>query len=283
MKKKALILGATGKLGTAFVAALARTYEVVGKGSRDIDIADGAGLRAMLENIRPDIVVNAVACMGLAACEQGPQRAFQINTLGPKSLAELSNELKFILVHFSSDAVFDGSKGDFYVESDGPRPVNVYGLSKYGGDCFVQAAARRFYVFRIPVLFGETPKKTQFVEKMLEKALRGETLCVSNDIFSSPSYSRDIAAEAVRLLDSGAPWGLYHLANEGRASLFALMTEIVLNLGLQARIQGVPGDTFPSLGIRNRNTPLRSLKLRPLRPWREALREYCLLLGKAGR
>ena len=92
-----------------------------------------------------------------------------MNALFPKLLAELSVSLDFLLVHISSDAVFSGTGNDCYRESSAASPVNMYGLTKYGGDCFVTAIAKRYYIARISVQFGSSSGKPQFVEKMLER------------------------------------------------------------------------------------------------------------------
>jgi len=276
MRKKILLLGSTGKMGIALADVLSDKYEVIGKNSCDFDANDFKAVRKLINENKPEILINTVAFLGIDPCEKEPQKALQLNTLLPKFLATLSNEHKFLLIHFSTDAVFNDRKGDFYVESDYPAPLNIYGFTKFGGDCFVQAIAERYYIFRISVLFGETKKDTQFVEKMLNKALHGEqVLRVSHDIISSPTYSRDAAAQVKSILDKGSKFGIYHLANQGRASLYDLIKEIVEVLGLDVKVQPASYRDFPYLGTKNTCTPLKSEKLESLRPWKEAVKEYC--------
>jgi dTDP-4-dehydrorhamnose reductase len=281
-KPKVLLLGHTGKMGVALRAALAGGYAVVGRSSGDFDASDLAQVRQLVEVERPDVVINAVAFLGIDACEREPEQAFRLNSLHPKLLAELSRQYDFLLVHFSTDAVFGDSGGAAYTEPDCPRPLNVYGLTKHGGDCFVQAIANRYYLFRLPVLFGEATRDRQFVEKMLAKCRQGSRVIhVADDIVSSPTYSRDAAEAIAEVLAATPARGLYHLANQGQASLFELMKEVVANLAWEVEIKRASYKDFPSVGIKNTCTPLKSVKIAALRPWREAVKEYCVRM-KAG-
>jgi len=275
-KKKVLLLGHTGKMGLALRMALAGDYEVVGRSSKDFDAFDPAQTRQLVESEKPDIVINAVAFLGIDPCEKEPERALRLNALHPKLLAELSRQQGFLLVHFSTDSVFSDTGDAACTEADCPRPLNVYGLTKYGGDCFIQAAASRFYIFRLPVLFGEAAKDRQFVEKMLAKCRAGcRVLNVSDDIVSSPTYSRDAAEAIAGILASAPSFGVYHIANRGRASLFELMSEVVKNLGWEVEVKRASHKDFPSVGIKNTCTPMQSSKIPGLRPWKEAVKEYC--------
>lgn len=280
-RKRLLLLGSRGKMGTALAEALAGTCELIPKCSADFDAADFGAARLLVKSERPDLVVNTVAFLGIDPCEKDPGLALRLNSLFPRLLAELAEEEGFTLAHFSTDAVFDDAKGGFYTEDDTPRPLNLYGLTKYGGDCFVRAACAKHYIFRLPVLFGESARNTQFVEKMLAKAGQGAgPLRVSGDIFSSPTYSLDAARAVAEILGAERPFGLYHVANEGKASLFDLMSAIAAELRLGAAVEKASFRDFPFTGTKNTNTPLASAKGVRLRPWREAVKEYCARLKK---
>jgi len=272
-----LLLGSTGKMGTAIEGVFEDGYSITGKNTSNFDALKFEQVRNLIEENNPDIVINTVAFLGIDPCEEDPHMALTLNTLYPKLLAELSNEKRFLLVHFSTDAVFDNNeKGNLYSESALPRPVNIYGFTKYGGDCFIQAIAKEYYIFRISVLFGEAVKHIQFVEKMLLKIKEGsKSLKISDDIISSPTYSKDIAREVRRIIEASYPYGLYHIASGEKASLFELMKEIVENLNLDVRIEKASYKDFPFVGTKNTCTPIRSEKVNSLRPWREALKEYC--------
>ncbi|MFC1825717.1 SDR family oxidoreductase [Thermodesulfobacteriota bacterium] len=273
---KLLLLGDSGKMGIALRNVFENDYSIVGKNTSDFDAFDFRDVKRIIEEEEPDIVINTVAFLGIDPCEKEPEKAFRLNTLYPKLLAELSNKEKFLLIHFSTDAVFNDQKGDYYTEKDIPMPVNLYGFTKYGADCFIQSISKNYYIFRVSVLFGETEKNTQFVEKMIQLVIdKRKILKISDDIISSPTYSKDVAREIKRMLKKFFPFGLYHLSNSGKGSLFDIMHEIVTNLNLEVEVTKASYRDFPFIGKKNTNTPIRSLKIRSLRPWKEAIKEYC--------
>lgn len=276
MPKKILLLGNSGKMGIALTDILSKDYIVQGRNSKDFDAAQLKQVATLINAEEPNIVINAVAFLGIDPCENDPIKALRLNTLYPKFLAELSEEKKYLLIHFSTDGVFNDRKEGFFIESDAPSPMHIYGLTKYGGDCFIQAIAKHYYIIRIPILFGETNKKTQFVEKMLDKIESGQKILkIADDIVYSPSYSRDIALKVKQILDNELPGGLYHVVNEGKASLYELMKEIVVNLKLDVSVEKASYKDFPSVGIKNTFTPMSSEKIGVMRPWRDAVYEYC--------
>ena len=276
MDKKLLLLGSTGKMGIAIKSVFEKDYSVIGKNTSDFDAQNFKQVRSLIEKINPDIVINTVAFLGIDPCEIEPEKALRLNTLYPKLIAEISNKMNFLFIHFSTDAVFNNVKGNYYVESDCPSPLNVYGFSKYGGDCFIKSLAKKYYIFRVSVLFGEALKKNQFVEKMLHKIEEGQkNLKISDDIISSPTYTIDVADEVKKILETEMPYGLYHIANEGKISLYQLMEEVTNNLGVSVKVEKASYNDFSYIGIKNTYTPLLSEKIKPLRPWQDAVKEYC--------
>lgn len=283
-RQKAVLLGHTGKLGQALVQAFGAHCQVEGYASQDLDASDPAQVEALLRRARPGLVLNAVACLGLDHCEAHPQRALALNTLLPRQLALLARELDFTLIHFGTDSVFPDRQGPgCFVESSPPQPLNLYGLTKLGGDCLVRALAPRHYVFRLPVMFGPSAKGGQLVERLLERFLAGQRpLRISADVLYCPSYSLDLAQEACRVWSQGLAWGLYHLANQGQASLYELVRSLLEILqeiwgqtwDLDQAVLPVSHHEFPALAVKNLVSPLGSEKLPPLRPWREALKAY---------
>lgn len=274
--RRVLLLGHTGKMGTALAEAFADDHEVVGVGSRDVDAADFPAVAALVERTEPDLVVNTVARLGIDACEREPSLAMKINAMLPRLLGRLASERGFTLVHFSTECVFSGRKGEPLAEGDEPDPVNIYGYSKFAGDLAVRDATERHYIFRLPVLFGEGPKRGQLVERMIDRAEAGEAeLRIADDIVTSPTYALDAAHTVRSVVEGDSRPGLYHLANHGQASLHELMREMMANLGLRTRVHRASYRDFPSLAEKNTFTPLRSGKLAPLRSWRDATAAYC--------
>lgn len=277
IQPKALIFGGRGKLGTALSRAFAQGWSLRAGDGAEADVTDRAALRALIAAERPRVVFNAKVIGGVDACEQSPDLAYRINTRFPAQLAELAEELDFTLVHFSTDAIFpDCAPGRAHTESSPAAPLNAYALSKYGADCLIPDISPKAFVLRLSVQFGERPSSTQFVERMLEQAMEGKPLLrVASDVICSPSYSLDVARRARTFLEEGAPGGLYHVANAGQASLWELVSTAVGMLGRATRVEPVPSATFPALGRRSLVTPLASEKIEALRPWQEALAEFC--------
>ena len=281
MGKTILLLGSTGKMGLALGEVFALGNRVIGKNSSDFDAGDFEQVSSLIDDAKPDIVINTTALIGIDPCELDPARALHLNALLPRHLATISTRLGFTLVHFSTDAVFGNEKRAFFCETDTPAPVNIYGFTKYGGDCFVANLCERHYILRIPTLFGKSIKKNQFVEKMLARISAGDkTLRVSDDIFSSPSYSSDVAERAHDMILGAAPFGTYHLANEGAASLYQLMEEVISCLELDVVLERASYRDFSYVGTKNVYTPLQSCKTESLRPWRDAVRAYCQSIDK---
>lgn len=275
--RKVLVLGDSGKLGRALVEAFEGDHEVHGRShSGGLEAGNTSQISDLLDQLKPDIVLNAIALNGLNPCECDPARAIQLNTLLPRLLAECSRRQNFLLVHFSTDAVFDGLRSSgFYRESDRPSPVNLYGLSKLGGDYFIAAETEHHYIFRLSVLAGPPGRLPQFLEQMIVRARAGEALQVADDIICSPSYVRDIAQAVRWTVKAERPYGLYHLANSGAATLYELMVEILKGFQLDVPLTAVSSDRFHALARKPLRTPLISEKLEPLRDWREAIQDYC--------
>lgn len=272
--KRILVFGPTGKVGSAMRTVLGDS-KVICVNHSQCDVCCSDKVVNIIEEVKPEIVINAVAFNGLDACEEDPVQALRVNTLYPKMLAELSNIHDFLLVHFSTDAVFEGKTSDYYLESSAARPINMYGFTKYGADCFISAIANKYYIARLSIQFGASDSSTQLIEKMLEKIRTGcRHLRISEDIIASPSYSIDVANAVKSIVESEVPYGLYHVANQGKASLYELMRELISILHLNVVIEPVPHAVFNTKSYKNPYTPIASEKLQHLRPWQEALADY---------
>ncbi|WP_130471683.1 SDR family oxidoreductase [Candidatus Magnetaquicoccus inordinatus] len=279
MSLRILLLGHTGKMGLALQHAFAGLGTVIGYNSTTLNAADPEAVAEVVRHNQPDLLINTIAFLGIDPCEKDPLLAQQINTLFPRQLAQLAAELNAVLIHFSTDAVFPDLAEGAYTEEMCPQPINLYGASKWMGDCMVMHHAPRHYIFRLPLLFGPASKANQFMERMLSLLEQGRPqLRVAEDIISSPSYSRDLAAEVRRVYAERYPWGVYHLSNSGTGSLYELMHEVGKHLQIAEKIHPASYREFPSLGVKQTRTPLVSLKLPPLRPWQEAVAAYCQLL-----
>lgn len=274
-----LLLGSTGKMGTALSRVLGRRHRVTGLCSAQLDAGDFDAVRRRIAEGGFQAVINTIAFVGVDPCERDPARALHLNALLPRNLARWSHELDYELVHFSTDAVFSGDKGgEPYDETDTPSPVNVYGMTKYTGDVLVAEQGGRCHVARIGILFGDSTKRNQLFEKMVDAVKGGRTpLRLATDAVASPTSSLDVAEEIAGWLERGHPYGLHHVTNRGQASLYDFIRHALAALGLEAEIQPALQSEFPSLARKSTYIPLTSRGIR-LRPWREALDDYCRTL-----
>lgn len=272
---KILLIGADGQLGSE----LGRVF---GPGltpltHRDIEVADAAQTAAIIRAQAPDAVINTAAFHNLPGCEKDPETAFRVNVLGTRNLALACRETGARLVHISTDYVFDGRRASPYTEEDVPRPLNVYGVSKAAGEFFVPVAGRH-YTIRTSSLFGIRGCRAKggrnFVKTMLLAADTRREVEVSVNVISSPTYARDAALRIQELLEVDAPSGIYHIANGGACSWYEFAVEIFAQAGLAVKVRPRQ-ETEDGEGVkRPLSTPLASVKIEPLRPWKAALADY---------
>lgn len=270
------IIGARGQLGRELV-------KVFGPGCapldiEDVDIREPVGLRRVLETCRLSVVINTAAYHNVPDCEKDPGRAFAVNAVGVKNLRDICLALDLALVHISTDYVFDGRKGAPYTEEDAPNPLNAYGVSKLAGEFFARQVPIH-HVVRLSGLFGVAGSVakggTNFVKLMLEAARTRPRVAVSSNVFFSPTYARDAAVRIRELLEANAPPGVYHAANDGACSWHEFAAEIFKRSGAAIRLEERIETPELEGGLRRPlYTVLRSLKTRPMRPWREALGDY---------
>lgn len=282
------VIGANGQVGTEIVAAArAAGLDVLPLAHADCDVGDRASLDAALHGLgEGDFVANTAAFHRTDACEDDPERAMAVNALGAYNAAAAANERGAGIVFVSTDFVFDGSKGSAYVESDTPRPINAYGVSKYAGEMLAAHANSAHYVVRISSVFGvagASGKGGNFVETMITKARSGAPIDVVDDIVMAPTYAADAARLMIALVKSRAPFGIYHLANAGECSWREFADAILADSGSPARARPISSAEVAGKARRPRRSTLASEKLAPLglhaRPWREALDAYLAAKG----
>ena len=271
-----LILGSQGMLG----GALKKIYPTAIAWDRgDCDVADEGGLRLKIKGLSaaPEAIINCVAFNDVDGAETKQEIAFTLNTEVPGILAAICKELHIPLVHFTSQLVFNGTKGE-YMESDRPQPMSVYGKSKYQGELEIQNNTGQFYIVRTSGLFGpkgeSASSKKSFVDIMLDLSAKSDTIKAVDDEVSSFTYVRDLAENVKLLLDERLPYGIYHVVNSGQASWYGLAKEIFAITGKKAGLIPVPAAEFPRAAKRPGKAILLNTKLSPIRPWQEALREF---------
>ena len=265
---KILILGAGGMLGMDLCKVFPDAVRLTHSG---LDITDKERVIERIEEVKPDVIINAAAYTDVDGCEDEHELAFDVNGRAPGYIAQGCSLVGAKLVHFSTDYVFDGSKKE-YVESDLPNPINVYGESKLVGEMRIIENMEDYRIIRTSWLFGHHGRN--FVETMLKLSGEMEEVRVVDDQFGKPTYTADLARKTMEIIDLEA--GIYHVTNEGVCSWYEFASAIIDNV--------VPcsSDEFPIKAKRPTYSVLANTKTAPMRHWREVVLKY-LKHKKTGR
>jgi dTDP-4-dehydrorhamnose reductase len=280
---KITVIGANGQLGTDVVRAFeANGDDVCPLTHGDMEVANADSVRQALRTAAPDVVVNTTAMHHVERCEQDPAAAFAVNALGARNLAQATRELGASLLQISTDYVFDGEKGEPYVERDAPLPLNVYGNTKLAGEHFVRSLNPKHFVLRTSALYGKSPCRGKgglnFVELMLKLARERGKVRVVNDEIVSPTPTAELAKQIVALSRSDA-YGLYHATAEGSCSWYAFAKEIFDVTHTKVQLEMASPGEFPAKVPRPaysvlENQALKAEGLNLFKTWREGIHDY---------
>ncbi len=240
-----LVTGRNGQLAAEFL----RRFEAAGvtaasPAESELDITDVAAVDRVVAAVRPGVILNCAAYNLVDQAEKDRDAAHRVNADGPRNLAGSARRHGSFLVHFSSDYVFDGTKENgLYVEDDATAPLNEYGRSKLAGECAVsEVLGEGALVLRLSWVFGRG--RQNFIRKFLERAKSGETLKVTCDEFSVPTWTGTVAEVTMRALDRGLH-GLFHLTNSGYCSRYEWAKLILRVRGEERFVRPVSLDSFP--------------------------------------
>jgi dTDP-4-dehydrorhamnose reductase len=271
-----VVTGAAGQLGTAIVHGFARRGTIVPLTRQDVDLTSGTSVEARISAERPDVVINCAAFNDVDGAEDRAVEAIGINACAVRVLARACRGTGALLVHYGTDFVFDGTASAPYTEEDTPAPQSVYGCSKLLGDWFA-ADAGRHYVLRVESLFGGVQRRST-IDRIVDTLQKGEPARVFVDRTVSPSYVEDVAAATWQLIETNAPYGLYHCVNTGQTTWHALGEEIVRLRGGDGSLTPVRVADVTMRARRPQFAALSNAKLHsagvPMPTWQDALRRY---------
>lgn len=284
---KLAIIGANGQLGLDLVRVFKNTeHEIIPLTHKDMDVTDFKVARQVLKDIQPEIVLNCAAYVIVDDAEEFAEKAFAVNALGARNIALTCNELDSVMVHVSTDYIFDGLKKKPYTEEDIPNPLNVYGNSKLAGEYFVRNILKKHYIIRSSSLFGTagaSGKGGNFVETMIRKAHSNEEINVVDDMIMSPTYTRNAADMIRNILIKNLPFGIYHVSNSGKCSWYEFAKAIFDAAGMEASLSPTKTDILRSKARRPMYSPLVSIRLQKygleMESWKAALRNYLMEKG----
>jgi dTDP-4-dehydrorhamnose reductase len=270
---KILLTGKNGQVGFELLKKLGILGEVVATDREELDLANPDAIRAFIDQIKPDIIINPAAYTAVDKAESEPELAYQINVTAPEVLAKKAIELDIPLIHFSTDYVFDGFKKDAYLETDPTNPQSVYGKTKCEGEEKIRKHAKHI-ILRTSWVFGI--HGNNFLKTILRLILDKESLNIVGDQKGSPASASMVANVTFKIVDTiykdknFNDYGTYHVTNEGETNWYqyaSLIASEVTQLGLKVKcepdhIYSILTSDYPTVAKRPLNSRLNTDKLK---------------------
>jgi dTDP-4-dehydrorhamnose reductase len=279
------VVGARGQLAAAVIHECAPCHDVTAFTRDTLDVTDDAAVWAAMDRVRPDAIVNGAAWNDVDAAEDHPIDALGTNAFAVRALARAADRHGAVLVHYSTDFVFDGAASSPYTEEDRPNPRSVYAATKLLGEWFALDRPRA-YVLRVESLFGQAPGARPArgsVAGILNTLRAGGAPNVFVDRTVTPTFVLDAARATRAVIESCPPAGVYHCVNSGACTWLEFAQELARRLGLEPRLVPVRIDDVKLRAQRPRYCALSNEKLRSvgidMPPWEDALRRYVEMSG----
>ena len=258
-----LVTGAKGQLGQA-IESISKNYieiDFVFCSSSELDISNLDHCKAIFKTHQPNYCINAAAYTAVDKAESEPEKAHLINVVGAKNLAEVCNEHKAILLHISTDFVFDGSKTTPYTEVDVPLPTGVYAQTKLDGEKAIQAVFDQYFIIRTSWVYSQFGNN--FMKTMLRLASERDSLSVVNDQIGTPTNAVDLANAIIKIiLSKSNAFGIYHFSNEGTASWYDFAKKIFEINNIKIDLKPIPTTDFPTPAKRPKYSVLDKFKIK---------------------
>ena len=259
--KRILITGCNGQLGRAIQKEYGNSVEFIrtdmldAEGIIKLDISDLDAVRELVNDSRPDVIINCAAFTNVDGCEVKEDVAYQANAIGPKNLAIAAKEVGAKLVHISTDYVFDGNGTRPYVETDEPNPVSAYGRTKLAGEKFVQENADKYFILRTAWLYGDGKN---FVKTMLSLSETHDEISVVCDQLGSPTSAVELS-KMIHFLEPTENYGLYHATCEGDTNWADFTEEIFAKAGKNTKVNHVTSEEYAAMNPASANRPHYSI------------------------
>ncbi|MCD6296443.1 MAG: NAD(P)-dependent oxidoreductase [Deltaproteobacteria bacterium] len=275
MPERVLITGGRGML--ASYLSHTRDNDVLCAIRNELDIRNGEAFREYVLVNKVTAVINAAGLVGTGDAGNA-LLIYTVNALSPYHMASICRELDILFVFISSTRVFDGTKDNPYLESDNTNPLDDYGLSKLLGEDLVKNVMHdgRYYIIRLPQILGirKRNEDSLILYRLWKNARETGKIHVATDMYNSFSYASDIASMTWDLIENKKSYGLYHLTNDGKASLFDLATYVFKLLNLNVEIIPVTHDFFGEEKRKARCLAISSEKIKPGRHWKLAIKDF---------
>ncbi len=284
MNKSILLIGCKGQVGTELKKALQPYNNLIAVARPEVELVQPETIKNLIKHWEPQIIINAAAYTAVDKAENEPEFANKINAVAPGVLAEEANKSQALLIHISTDYVFDGKSNRPYQENDLTNPLSIYGETKLAGEQAISSICSNYLILRTAWVYG-SGGKSNFVKTMLRLGAQKSELKVVSDQIGSPTWATDIAQTIAMLITKDQPKsGIYHYTNSGVASWYdfavAIFEEAKL-LGFPLNIERVvpiPTSEYPTPATRPSYSVLDCTKISSLMEsypphWRESLRK----------
>lgn len=274
---KILVTGYTGQLGYDVVRnGLERGLDMVGVGSKDLDITDERSVYQFVKEMKPDAIIHCGAYTAVDKAEDDKENCWKVNVEGTKNLVRAAKEAKAKFMYISTDYVFDGLGEKPFIETDPPNPVGYYGLTKYEGEKVVQSLLTEWFIVRISWVFGINGNN--FIKTMLKLADRLDVINVVGDQIGSPTSTVDLSRLLLDMIQTNR-YGIYHAANEGFCSWSEFANEIFQLAGKTVKVNSITTEEYPTRANRPKNSRMSKKKIidngfEPLPPWQTAVKHF---------
>jgi len=263
-----LVTGSNGQLGQSlqFIASNYPELQFIFCSSSDLDITNFANCEQLFAKYKPNYCINTAAYTAVDQAENEPEKAHLINVIGAKNIAEVCKKHHAILLHVSTDFVFDGTKTTPYTEEDIPNPTGVYGQTKLDGEKAIQSVFDNYYIIRTSWVYSQFGNN--FMKTMLRLAAERDTISVVNDQIGTPTYAVDLADALIKIIchtersRSASQYGIYNFSNEGQCSWYDFAKEIFRNNNISINLQSIPSSAFPTLAKRPSFSVLDKTKIK---------------------
>jgi dTDP-4-dehydrorhamnose reductase len=282
-----LVTGANGQLGQALqsISGTCLGIDFVFCPSSALDITSLEHCQLVFSTYRPNFCINAAAYTAVDKAESEPEKAHLINAVGAENLAKVCKENDTVLIHISTDFIFDGTLNRPYLETDLPNPTGVYGLTKLQGEQAIQANWQKHYIIRTSWVYSQYG--TNFLKTMLRLAAERDQLSVVSDQIGTPTNAIDLAEALIKIVDyynaeksSASNYGIYNFSNEGYSSWYDFANEIFHQKGISIDLKPIPTLAYPTPAKRPAYSVLDKSKIKrtfniAIKEWQTSLAE-CL-------
>jgi dTDP-4-dehydrorhamnose reductase len=278
-----LVTGSSGQLGQSlqFIAPNYPQIDFVFCDSKTLEITNFENCETIFSKYKPDFCINVAAYTAVDKAENEPEKAFAINVTGAKNLAEVSKKFDTVLLHISTDFVFDGSKTKPYIETDIPNPTGVYGQTKLDGEKVIQQIWEKHFIIRTSWVYSQFGNN--FMKTMLRLASERDTISVVNDQIGTPTNAVDLAEILVKIIltDNRQPttdnFGIYNFSHEGQCSWYDFAKKIFEINNININLLPIPTSSFPTLAKRPSFSVLDKRKIKTvfgieINNWEESLK-----------